>query len=208
MTLISHFFIAFAVSFIGSLPFGMVNTSVAHTALRKGMTAAMFMAVGVSLVELVQTYVALKFTWLFNENAQVERIFQIIATVMFLAGGVYFLCFAKAKPASTEAEPPGRRRNDFMKGMLFSSLNLMAIPFWISFAAILTANGLLEKDDLHVFVFAVGTAVGTFGLLVCYSLLGARILSKSEQITRWVNKFIGLLLIGFGTWQIFKMVMS
>ncbi len=206
MTLILHFLIAVLISFVGSLPFGMVNMSVAHTAIRKGMAPAMYMAVGVSLVELIQAYIALKFTWLFNENALIERIFQIIATVAFFGGGIYFLFFAKPKPTTETDEPVGRRRNDFFKGMFLSSLNLLAIPFWISFAAILTANDLLEKDDLHVFVFAVGTAVGTFGLLVFYSLLGAKVFSKSEQIKKWINKFIGLLLVGFGVYQIYKLL--
>ena len=207
MTLLTHFIIALVISFVGSLPFGMVNMAVAHTAIRKGMIPAMFMAIGVCLVELLQAYVALKFTWLFNENMEIERIFQIIATVAFFASGVYFFFFAKVKTAiEAEEAPKIRRRNDFFKGAFLSSINLLAIPFWISFAAILTANDLLIRDDLHVFVFAVGTAVGTFGLLVCYSLLGTKVFSKSEQIKRWVNKFMGLLLIGFGVWQIIKML--
>jgi threonine/homoserine/homoserine lactone efflux protein len=206
-TLLTHFIIAVVISFVGSLPFGMVNMAVAHTAIRKGMTPAMFMAVGVCLVELVQAFVALKFTWLFNEHVEIERTFQIIATIAFAIGGIYFLFFAKSEPAAELADAPKiRRRNDFFKGAFLSSVNLLAIPFWISFAAILTANDLLERDNLHVFVFAVGTAVGTFGLLVCYSLLGAKVFSKSEQIKRWVNKFIGVLLIGFGVWQIIKML--
>lgn len=206
MTLILHFLIAVLISFAGSLPFGMVNMSVAHTAIRKGMGPAMFMAAGVSLVELIQAFVALEFTSLFNENTQIERMFQLIAMVAFFSGGIYFLFFAKPKPATESDEPIGRRRNHFFKGMFLSSLNLLAIPFWISFAAILSANDLLEKDNLHVFVFAVGTAVGTFGLLFFYSLLGAKVFSKSEQIKKWINLFIGLLLIGFGVYQIYELM--
>jgi threonine/homoserine/homoserine lactone efflux protein len=206
MTLVTHFLIAFAISFVGSIPFGMVNMTVAHTAIRKGMTHALFMALGVSLVELLQAYVAIKFTWLFNENPVVERIFQIVAAIVFFAGAIYFLFFAKATSNVAEAENPGRRRNDFIRGMFISSLNLMIFPYWIFYATLLTANGLFIKDDAHVAIFALGTAVGTFALLVCYSLLGAKILSKSEQITRWVNKFIGLLLLGFGVYQLLKML--
>lgn len=206
MTLILHFLIAVLISFAGSLPFGMVNMAVAHTAIQKGMGPAMFMAAGVCLVELIQAYVALKFTWLFNENAQIERIFQIIAMLAFFGGGIYFLFFAKPKPATDEEVPVGKRRNEFYKGIFLSSINLLAIPFWISFAAILTANDLLERDDLHVFVFAVGTAVGTFGLLFFYSMLGAKVFNKSEQIKKWINKFIGLLLVGFGLFQIYKLL--
>jgi threonine/homoserine/homoserine lactone efflux protein len=205
MSLLAHFFLAFAISFVGSLPFGMINMTVAHTAIRKGMQAALFMAAGASLVELLQAFVAVKFTWLFQENAQVEHIFQVVAITVFVIAGTYFFFFAKSKPDVTEAEPQ-RRLGHFFRGMFISSLNLMIIPYWIFYATLLTANDLLVRDNLHVFIFAVGTAVGTFALLVLYSMLGVKILSKSEQVTKWVNKFIGVVLFGFAAWQAYKMM--
>lgn len=206
MTLLTHFFIAFGLSFIGSLPFGMINMTVAHTAIRKGMHAAIFTALGAAIVELIQVFIALKFTWLFNENPNVERVFQIIATIVFFAGGIFFFFFAKSKPAFSENDVKPSKRGDFFRGVGISALNLMVIPYWIFYATLLTTNGILVKDDAHVVTFSVGTMFGTFTLLVCYALLGAKILSKSEQITRWVNKFIGLLLIGFGVFQVLKML--
>ncbi len=206
MTFLVHFLIAFGLSFIGSLPFGMINMTVAHAAIRKGMQAAVFTALGAALVELIQVFVALKFTWLFAENPGVERIFQIIATVVFFAGGVYFFFFAKSKPDISENDVKPSKRGDFFRGMFISSLNLMVIPYWIFYATLLTTNGWMVNDNQHVVVFSLGTMCGTFTLLVLYAYLGARILSKSEQITRWVNKFIGLLLIGFGVFQIVKLL--
>ncbi len=204
MTLVTHFLIAFGLSFIGSLPFGMINMTVAHTAIRKGMQAAIITALGAALVELIQVFIALKFTWLFNENPNVERAFQIIATVVFFAGGIFFFFFAKSKPNVDETEVKPSKRGDFLRGLGISSLNLMVIPYWIFYATLLTTNGILIKDNPHVAIFSFGTMCGTFTLLVCYALLGAKILSKSEQITRWVNKFIGLLLVGFGVFQLLK----
>ncbi|MCF8245187.1 MAG: LysE family translocator [Saprospiraceae bacterium] len=206
MTFLVHFLIAFGLSFVGSLPFGMINMTVAHAAIRKGMQAAVFTALGAALVELIQVFVALKFTWLFAENPGVERIFQVVATVVFFAGGVYFFFFAKSKPDISENDVKPSKRGDFFRGMFISSLNLMVIPYWIFYATLLTTNGWMVNDNQHVVVFSFGTMCGTFALLVLYGYLGARILSKSEQITRWVNKFIGLLLIGFGLFQIVKLL--
>ena len=206
MSYLTHFLMAFGLSFIGSLPFGMINMMVAHTAIRKGLKFAVWAAAGAALVELFQVFVALKFTWLFTENAEVGRTFQVIATVVFFAAGIYFFFFAKTKPAISEKEFNGRRRNEFFKGMLVSSLNLMVIPYWIFYGTILSTNDLLVKDNLHVLIFSTGTMFGTFSLLVCYALLGTKILSKSEQVTRWVNKFIGVLLFGFGIYQVGELV--
>ena len=160
------------------------------------------------MVELLQVFVALKFTWLFTENTEVEHTFQVIASVVFFAAGVYFFFFAKTKAAVAEPELNGRRRNEFFKGMLISSLNVMVIPYWIFYGTLLTANDLLVKDNLHVLIFSIGTMFGTFSLLVCYALLGTKILRKSEQVTKWVNKFIGVLLLGFGVYQIIQLMMN
>ncbi len=208
MTHFTHFLIAFGLSYIGSLPFGMINMMVAHTAIRKGLKFAIWAAVGASLVELLQVFVALKFTWLFTENAEVEYTFKVIASVVFFAAGVYFFFFAKTKAAVAEPELNGRRRNEFFKGMLISSLNVMVIPYWIFYGTLLTANDLLVKDNLHVLIFSIGTMFGTFSLLVCYALLGTKILRKSEQVTKWVNKFIGVLLLGFGIYQVIQLMMN
>ena len=206
MTYFIHFLIGFGLSFVGSLPFGMINMTVAYTAIRKGMQAAIFTAFGAAFVELIQVFVAMKFTWLFAENPRVEHVFQILATFVFFAGGIYFLGFAKSKPALTENDVKSSRRGNFFRGLFISSLNLMVIPYWIFYATLLTANDMLVNDNTHVVVFSVGTMMGTFTLLVLYAFLGSKVFSKSEQIKRWVNKFIGVLLVGFGVWQIYKMM--
>ncbi|MCP4009704.1 MAG: LysE family transporter, partial [Proteobacteria bacterium] len=114
--------------------------------------------------------------------------------------------FAKAKPASEEDRLKGKRGHEFVKGMGISLLNLLVIPYWIFYGTLLTEHGLLERENIYVLIFAAGATAGAFALLVCYAFLGAKILSKSESVTRWVNKFIGLVLIGFGVYQVGKLV--
>lgn len=195
------FLIAFGLSFIGSLPFGMINMAVAHTAINKGVKAGIIMGLGAVIIEFFQVFIALKFTWLFAEGGTVGNVLQIIATAIFFAAGIYFLFFAKAKPPEVKKDMPIKKGHEFLKGMGISSLNLMVIPYWIFYGTMLTENGLLERDNIYVLLFAAGATAGAFALLVCYAFLGARILSKSETVTRWVNWFIGVVLIGFGIYQ-------
>ena len=186
----------------------MINLEVARIAVRKGIPPALWVAAGASLVELFQVYVALKFTSLFAENPAVERWFQIISIVVFFGLGIYYFYFVKTKPVadSDELEPPGRRRHKFLKGMFLSTINLMAIPYWIFYGTLLTAKGMLEKQELPIILFSVGTALGVFVLLILYSLLGAKILRKSAQVTAWLNIFIGLVLVAFGAFQLWDMM--
>jgi threonine/homoserine/homoserine lactone efflux protein len=205
---IAHFFIAFGLSFIGSLPFGMINMMVAHTAIEKGLRYALWAAAGAALVEFFQVFIAIKFTWLFTENPTTDFWFKLVATLVFFAAGTYFFFFAKMRRKMPDEQQVNSRRSEFLKGALVSSLNLMVIPFWIFYGTLLATNGLLVKDNQHVLAFSCGTVFGTFTLLLLYALLGDRILSRSAQVTGWVNKFIGLALYGFGIYQLVKLMHS
>ncbi len=206
MSFCTHFLLAYGLSFIGSLPFGMINMATAYTAIQNGMRHALALAIGASAVELVQVFVAIKFSWLFSKNPTIENAFQLIATAVFFAAAIFFIFFAKTKPTVKEPGVYYSKRGDFVKGVLISSLNVMVIPYWIFYGTLLTANDLLIHDNAHVAIFSIGTMFGTFSLLCLYAVLGNKILRKSEKITGWVNKFIGLLLAGFGLYQIFQLL--
>lgn len=180
--------------------------AVAHTAINKGVKAGVIMSFGAAIIEFFQVWIALKFTWLFAEGGAIGNILQIIAAVVFFVAGIYFLFFGKAKPATLKAKIGVKKRRAFIQGVGISLLNLMVIPYWIFYGTLLTENGLLEKENLCVLLFAAGATAGAFALLVCYSFLGAKILSKSEMMTRWVNGFIGVVLIAFGIYQWFEIV--
>ncbi|MEY3051583.1 MAG: hypothetical protein RLY31_1368 [Bacteroidota bacterium] len=183
----------------------MINMMVAQTAIRKGLRYAVWAAFGAASVEFFQVFIAIKFTWLFTDHPGVERIFQWIAATAFLLAGGYFLFFARPPGGLPEGEPPGRRRNEFFKGVLVSSLNLMVIPFWIFYGTLLAANGWLVRENSYVLSFSTGTLAGTFTLLVGYALLGEKILGRSAVITKWVNKFIGTALLLFAIFQLYKL---
>ena len=52
-SILLHFLMALAASFIGYLPFGTVNLSVIDTTISHGLRAALVMALGASLIEII-----------------------------------------------------------------------------------------------------------------------------------------------------------
>lgn len=180
----------------------MINMAVAHTAIQKGFKAGVWMGMGAALVELIQVFVALKFTSIFQEGGAFETVFQISATIIFFVAAIYFFFFAKTATVEAAKEKLEKKRNAFFKGMFISSFNLMVIPYWIFYGTLLTTNGLLEKENKHIIVFSLGAMLGAFLLLTVYAYLGDKVLRKSEKTTKWVNKFIGLILFGFGLYQL------
>lgn len=206
MNTIALILIAAGLSFIGSLPFGIINMTVAHTALQRGMKAAIMVAAGAALIEFFQVLVALKFSWLFSADGSIQVYLRFFTLVVFWAAGIYFFFFAKCKAEPPDSARPLRLRNHFSRGMFVSSLNVMAIPYWVFYGAWLTTEGVLEHNQSSVLIFSAGTVPGTFTLLLCYALLGDRILSKHEKVTRWVNRSIGVIFIALGIYQIFKVL--
>lgn len=199
------FFSALFLSFIGSLPFGMINMAVAYTAIHKGIRAGVYMGMGAALVELLQVFVALKFTWLFEAGGVLGNVVKVAAIFIFFGAGIYFFFFAKAAPEKMEKKIVISRYGEFIKGMGISSLNLMVIPYWIFYGTLLVENGWLKKENGSIMVFSTGAMTGAFLLLATYAWLGDRVLRKSGEVTQWVNKFIGVVLIAFGVYQVVSM---
>ena len=190
-------------SFVGSLPLGMINLTVAETAMRKGFRVAIPIAAGASLVELVQVLIAVKFAQFFSDNPQVETFIQWIAIVVFLGLGLYFL-LKKPEPMKTE---PEQKSVGFFKGMLLASINVLAIPFWVFWGIKLGADGLLQSENLFLFLFALGSSLGTFLLLLTYAKLSVLIFQRLSRIQDLTGKIIGVIFLGLGLYQVMRMIL-
>ncbi len=206
MTYLLPIILGFLLSFIGSLPLGIINMTVADTAIHRGMKAGIWVAIGASLVEFIQSFVAIKFTWLFSENSEVDFWFGIIAFIVFWALAIYYFFFAKASNPASDIMKDEKKHSDFFKGMLVSAMNVLVIPYWVFYGSYLNSQGWLSLENEIIAVFAIGVMLGTFVLLLLYAKLGQVITSRAAQVTRYVNKFIGgifLLFALYQTWKVF-----
>lgn len=179
--------------------------TVADTAIRRGMKAGIWVAIGASIVELIQSFVAIKFTWLFAENSELDFWLGIIALVVFWGLGIYYFFIAKASEPSINAEKEEKKLPDFFKGMMVSSMNVLVIPYWVFYGSYLNTQGWLELENDSIIAFVLGVMTGTFALLLLYAKLGQMITKSAAQWTGYVNKFIGVIFMLFGIYQIWKL---
>ena len=187
---------------MGSLPLGMINLTVAETAMRRGFRIAVPIAAGASFVELFQVLIAVKFAQFFTDNPQVETIIQWVAVVVFLGLGLFFWL---KKPAPVKPDS-GQKAMGFAKGMGLAAINVLAIPFWVFWGIKLAADGLLQSQNLFLFLFALGSALGTFLLLLTYAKLSVMIFQRMSKIQEMTGKIIGTIFLGLGVYQLVSLL--
>ena len=126
---------------------------------------------------------------------------KIGAIVLFMTLGLFFFLKKNKEQQSANLS----RRGDFLKGLLISFLNPQAIPFWIFVLTYLDSSQIIHIDhtiSLRLMVaFLLGVSAGKFLALLLYGGLSKVIARRSQYFAKWMNKIIGLILIGIGLFQ-------
>ena len=191
MLLVLHFILGIITSFLGSLAPSMLNMTAAKISLTKGKNEAMKFAFAVSIIVLIQAYVATLFTRYLRENPTFVQSLQKIALVIFALLAVYFyLQFKKDKVKTTKDKG---YKNAFLVGLLLSSLNMFSIPFYCGITTALDLAGWLEFSQVYIIAFVFGSAIGTFLLLFMYLNYAEKIQAKSKGLSKNLNLILSIL---------------
>jgi threonine/homoserine/homoserine lactone efflux protein len=186
-------------SFFGTLPFGTINVSITEAAIQRGVRVGIFMGIGAAVVEFFQSYIALSFYNILTTNPKMERTIIVFCIPIFLIVGVYYLLKknrAMPKPTTKASTAIG-----FAKGFMLSSLNLIAIPYYVFIGGYLaSANYIRLKPEL-IAAFALGVVGGSFLVFLLYAKLGQLIRRKSEKLSRYASKIVGLIFIAIAVSQ-------
>ena len=206
MDYILHPLIGLIISFIGSLPFGIINISVADTAIRKGLRAGLIVGFGASLVEFIQVLLSLSFADLIMGNATFDLVFNAVASCVLLGLAIYYLFFAKDQTFQ-EADSKVRERgySHFFKGMAVSALNVMVFPYFIFYGTWLNGNDWIQLEFPFILLFGLGTTLGTMLVMWLYAWGGVWIVERSMRFTRYINRSIGVLFLLFAAYQIYQL---
>ncbi len=192
------FLIAFFISFLGSIPVGVLNLTIVDISLRKTMYHVFMFALASAIIEYGQGFIALKFSSLFEANENLSFYIDLIATPIFFVLGIFYLR-KHGKPTQ-----PQERISDFSKGLLLSIVNPLAIPFWVVWGTIGYQKSWLTMNNWSIALFTLGISLGTFIVLLLYGLAAKSIIEKIEIVNQRINQIIGWTLLTLGTIQVFK----
>ena len=202
MGFLIHFLFGLVCSFIGTIPFGTINVSITEAAIQRGVRVAIYMGIGASVVEFFQSYVALSFYNILTTNPKMERTIILTCIPIFLIVGIYYLL--KKNNHIPQPSTKGANAIGIAKGILLSSLNLLAVPYYVVLGGYLASAGYISLRPELIAAFATGVVIGSFLVFVLYAKLGQLIRQKSEKMSRYASKIVGLIFIAIAISQAFR----
>lgn len=162
---------AFTISFLGSLPVGVLNVFATQIYMSGTLTGTLTFIGGVLIIEAAVIAVTLKCAqWIQQHNSWL-KIVKIISLLflVFLAGWYWFIPQAEG----------GNSESDMMSfgiisllttGLLSGLLNIVQIPFWTGWNLVLINSGTLSKKSQYSeqLIFIASAITGTFFAMLCF----------------------------------------
>jgi threonine/homoserine/homoserine lactone efflux protein len=194
--------LGFGTSFLGSLPLGVISGLVMEIAAQKTWRRAMIAAVGVSVVECLQAFLAVYGASFFTDYPFLEILISILGLPIFLILAYQHLSHS-GKVAKKQI---GENLSPFWQGAFVSSLNMAAFAYWILWGGIFLSQSWLENTVLSITIFALSSGFGTLGAMIVYIFVGSLFKTQLQRYNLLVNRAMGILFLGMAVMQIWNLL--
>jgi len=193
--MLTSFFIAtFLISFLGALPFGIVNLSVTKITIQENKLEAFKFAFGASLIELLHALLALFFAEMILKYLIENPIFKFAVGFILISVGI-FLFFRNENPNLENKAKSERSLPKFLLGTFLSFINPQAIPFWIVSITYLTTNSYTIVSISEISIFFIAILIGK-NLALSLFVYGSKLIStKIKLCCNIISKAMGTILI-------------
>ena len=188
------FLVTFIAAFVGVLPPGLVNMSVAKICLEKGKRSGMMVAVGASLIVLFQAVVAILLAKYIFNHPYIKNILLRTGLVVFGLMAIYFFIVAKKKKTAIKPVNANATKS-FLKGAMISALNIFPIPYFVAISSAFNAKGNYEYDLFSIGVFSIAAALGAFSTLYLYVICFMKIEKHTRSFAKHSNYFMAGLML-------------
>ena len=205
MHYILAFLLAFALSFLGMMPPGMINITSVNVRMKKGIYASLSFLMGASVIEFFQALVSIQCADTLAGYFVDNTIVQWGAVLVFVILGLSFL-LTKVKKIETDRPADKNGHSFFIKGAVLSLFNVLVYPFWIAQGIIFLHNGWLHDSWIDLIIFSLGVMLGTASCLYGYVKLGHRVLTRFDRFSKNINQFLALvffILAVIQLWQLY-----
>ena len=192
----THLFYGFLLAGIGFLAPAMLNMTTVRISMDRGKAAGFLFALGASFVNAIQSLIAFSFLRFLDSNPDViEWLKRIGAVVLFSLA--YF--FYKQSKKVISAKVTSNQTHPFILGVLLSSINMLALPYYFGSALGLEAGDQITAISPYIYFMSIGVFFGAFLMFSIYAILADAVAQKSIFITKNLNIMLATLFIILGS---------
>ncbi|WP_326492706.1 LysE family translocator [Algoriphagus sp. PAP.12] len=179
---------------IGPVFFTLIQSSLEH-----GFRYAMALAFGILVSDTFYVLVTYFGISLLVQFPSFEQILGFGGGFILVGFGVGSLV-KKDKPRPNSGGLPvakGKKKTAFLKGFSINGINPFVLLFWISIASLVGSKQNFSPTSVFLYYFGI---LGTVFLIDLIKAFVAKKLAKfiTPKITFYMNKAVGIILIGFG----------
>jgi threonine/homoserine/homoserine lactone efflux protein len=195
------FFIGLFANFIGYVPPGNINLTLAQITINRGLKQAMMFIISFSCVEFFFTYFIMHAAKWLAGQVRLDMVIDWVMVVLFGGLGLITWMHRKKMPKTNYSNTESIRY-----GIVLGFLNPMQVPFWIITGTYLITHQWILDGKLALVIFSAGSAAGAFLALFLYAKFAGYIKTKFDLSTRFINTGIALLFFAFSAYHVVKQV--
>ena len=197
MSILFAFAFAILFSFLGVMPPGIVNMTVANYSVKKSLKRAKKFINGALLVVFVQSILAFYFATFLESHPQVMNNLKLVGSVVFILLTIFFLGKGIQNSIGSKEEIKKRstksKMKPFLHGVFISGLNVFPIPYYAFVSLYLSAFIEDFFTNLVGVAFVIGVTLGTFIVFLGYAYLFRKIKHKVTFFIKNINFIIAII---------------
>ncbi|WP_417238717.1 LysE family translocator [Bizionia sp.] len=192
-------FFGFIIAIMGSIVPSFLNLTVVKFSLKSGRKAAYYLIGGYATVLFFQANIGAYLSSILMENSQYITTIQKVGTGILLLLSINFFRLHVTKKNQKKKVEIEKSRS-YLHGIVMSSLNMVAIPFYFTSISLLIGLDYFEYSLLNSFYFSIGSTVGSFILYSVYATIADKIEHKLTFIATKMNFILGCItaIVGIG----------
>lgn len=203
MEYLLHFVLGIFATYLGLLAPGMLNMTAVQVTVDKGTKLAYSFSVGASLIIFGQAGIALFFSTYLNKHPNILELIENVGVFVFFVLAIVFFIKTRSK-FNFRKHKQKRKGTYFFRGVLMSTMNMLAIPFYLVISTYLGTKGLLLMGFEYIFIFMTGTMFGAYLIFATYISFAKIIIKRANFIARNINYILSLLFLFLGVMTLVK----
>ncbi len=189
------FLTTFLAAFVASAPPGLLNVNAAKTSVEKGKGNGIIFGLGVAVMVMLQTYVAVRIAKYLSRNPEVIGMLLQIALVVFATLAIFF--FLKGRKQNNHSTEFGqaKKRSSFSKGLFLAAINLLTIPYYSGLNTLFHGQGFMNYEVIDEVIFILAAGFGTFLVMYLYAFYFNKMEQKTKRFSKNSNYILSVLMV-------------